>query len=363
MPTGLADKTPVRVIIVDDSPTIRRWLRYLFASDPRLQVVGEAGGAREARDLLRTVPVDVMTLDVDMPGMTGIEFLGRLMAHKPMPVVMVSALTQKGSHAAIQAFSLGAVDCIQKPKNQNTAEMNQDIRNRVWQAAQAQVFARRMPSRAGVAFDRTRGPTAERWHGDVILLGASTGGVAALESVLEEIDDLPAPIVMAQHMPEHFLRSFCNRLNEQFHRNFIMADESGGEPVELTSNTCVIALGKDVSTRVQKTREGRLLCTMGPPSEEALYRPNVNDLFCSAARAELRGAAALLTGMGADGAQGLHALRAKGFETYAQNEESCVVYGMPKAAVALDAARHVLSPRQIGKAMKHAVTSCATVGG
>ncbi len=336
---------PVRVGIVDDSRSIRRWLRFVLETDPRMEVVGEAGNGLEARDMLRATKVDVVTLDVDMPGMTGLEFLAQLMAHKPMPVVMLSALTDKGSQEAVEALSLGAVDCIEKPRSALNDEVSQEICDRVWMASQIRVDGKR---RTTVQTLRSTSRVKETpWHGGIILLGASTGGVTALEEVLSEIDNLPWPVVIAQHMPENFLRSFSRRLNEQFTRNFYVAEDGH----VLQSGQAVIALGKSVSTRLEPDGRGGIVCRLGPPSERAVYRPCVDDLFHSAADNRFNGVAALLTGMGADGASGLNALCKGDFKTYAQDEASSVVFGMPKAAIELGAANHVLPHNEIGKHM------------
>jgi len=339
--TGL--KCPVRVAIVDDSRSIRRWLTCILSADDRLEVVGEAGSAHEARLLLRKTPVDVITLDVDMPDMTGLELLSRIMELKPMPVVMLSALTERGSQEAIEALSLGAVDCLEKPKAANIAGATQFICNRVFDAAQVTVQGRR---RAAVNGDLAQKTSVETpWHGDVIMIGASTGGVTAVEAILEALDGTPWPVVIAQHMPENFLRSFQRRLNERLSRHVYMAQDGQ----VLKSGQAIVALGKTQSTRLVKNADGSVTVRLGAPSEDAVYRPNVNDLFVSAALNGVGGAAALLTGMGQDGATGLKRLQETGVYTLAESEESCVVFGMPKAAIELGAADDVLTHDDIGK--------------
>lgn len=334
---------PVKVAVVDDSRSIRLWLRHVLDADPRLQVVGEAGSGPEARRLLRTIPVDVMTLDVDMPGMSGIDFLARLMAHRPMPVVMVSAHTEAGSEAAIQAFSLGAVDCIEKPRSALQPNIAELICDSVYDASQVNVQFRPPPSALREPSMAPFGTGA--WKNDIILLGASTGGVTALESLIAEIDSCPEPVVIAQHMPENFLKSFCRRLNEQYKRRFTLAKDG----LVLQEGQGVLALGKEVSTHLMAHSGGGLQCSFKPPSAKAIYRPSIDDLFTSVSRLNIKGYAAVLTGMGTDGAEGLLALLDAGFATYAQNEHSCVVYGMPKAAAALGAAQTILEPQDIGR--------------
>ncbi|WP_168797705.1 chemotaxis-specific protein-glutamate methyltransferase CheB [Aliishimia ponticola] len=334
---------PTRVMIVDDSRSIRRWLRFVLEQDERLEVVGEASCASEARRMLDHLQVDVMTLDVNMPGMSGLEFLSRLMIHHPLPVVMVSALTEAGSREAIEALSLGAVDCIEKPRSAFAPNVAVQICERVLQAAHTRV----QPGAAGrrIARKELVPPPEAQWRGDVILIGASTGGVTALERVLREVDEIACPIVLAQHMPENFLRSFTRRLNENYRRRFTLAQDG----MALEPGQAVIAIGKDVSTRLIRRTDGTITCALAAPSAEVLYRPSVDDLFLSAADAGLSGAAAVMTGMGDDGARGLLALRKAGFFTMTQNESTSVVYGMPRAAYELGAADLALSPDEIGQ--------------
>lgn len=341
------DDQPIRVAVVDDSRSIRSWLKHVLNSDPRLQVVGEAASASEARALLRHCAVDVMTLDVEMPGLSGIEFLARLMVHKPMPVVMISSHTEAGGEAAIKALSLGAVDCVEKPHAAVQEWFGEDVCNRVFHAAHAEVHARRaVPAGAEGSIPLSR-PEGVAWCGDVILLGASTGGVSVLEELMMELDGCPAPVVIVQHMPELFLKSFRQRLAGQLSRSFLLAREG----LILGPGQGVLAMGKTVSTRLQRGRDGSLCCRLGPPSETAMYRPNVDDLFHSAAQSGCSGAAALLTGLGRDGAEGLRALRAAGFATFAQDERSSAVFGMPRAAVAIGAVQHSGTPSEIGRAI------------
>lgn len=340
----------VRVAIVDDSRSIRSWLRHILDGDPRMVVVGEAASATEARALVRRTPVDVMTLDVDMPEVTGIEFLARLMVHHPMPVVMVSALTEAGSEAAINAFALGAVDCIEKPRSALQPNIEEEIRTRVFDASQV-VIQDHVPHADNIR-PRMNSHSSENWYGDIVLLGASTGGVTALESLLNEIDGCPNPVIIAQHMPENFLKSFAQRLSERYTRRFKLATDG----MKVEAGVGILVVGKMVSTRLIRRKDGSIDCVFGPPGEGTIYRPNIDDLFHSAAQAQLKGQAALLTGMGSDGAEGLLALRQSGFKTFAQNQESCVVYGMPKAAAEIGAAQAVMAPQDIGRSMAKWVT-------
>ncbi len=332
-----------RVAIVDDSRSIRAWLRHVMEADPRLKVVGEAGSGVEARALLRHTKADVMTLDVDMPGISGIDFLARLMAHRPMPVVMISSYTEDGGEAAVKALSLGAVDCIEKPRFTLNEDVADKICDRVFQASQVTVHSRTALDPQGAIPPAKTGQTS--WTGDVFLIGASTGGVTALETLLAEVDGQSAPVIIAQHMPENFLQSFCKRLNENMSRRFLLAKDG----VPLKRGQGILALGKHVSTRLEVSDGGEIVCRLGPPSETAVYRPCIDDLFRSAARARLTGAAVLLTGMGQDGAKGLLALKDLNWRTFAQDEASSVVFGMPKSAIDLGAVDEVAEPGAIGR--------------
>ena len=342
MTSSPADIQAVRVAIVDDSRSVRKWLGNVLRTDKRLAVVAEASNADEARQILRTTKIDVMTLDIEMPGMSGLEFLSRLMIRRPMPVVMISALAEHGSREVVEALSLGAVDCIEKPRTTLPPSVAQDICDRVWLASRTRVqTGRRSTAEITGMIAQPAGPA---WTGDVILLGSSTGGVSALETLLGELEGVLWPVVIAQHMPEKFLRSFCRRLNEQFSRQFVMAENG----LQLRSNHAIMAIGREVSTCLERSGSGSITCRLTEPSARAVYRPSVNDLFHSAARAGLSGAAAILTGMGDDGADGLLALRSQGFVTLAQTENSCAVFGMPKAAQARGAVEYMLDPAEIG---------------
>ena len=356
MPKEMAKDDPVSVAIVDDSRSVRRWLRAVLNADDRLEVVAEAGSGLEARDLLLKTKVDVMTLDINMPGMTGIEFLEKLMIHRPMPVVMLSALTEEGSREAVEALSLGAVDCIEKPRAAVEGELLKEMRDRIWQAAQSHVSPQQH-RQIHKTSRRTR-PEPVPWNGPVILLGASTGGVAALESVLVELEGNPAPVIIAQHMPENFLRSFGRRLNELFSRRCKMADEG----MLLQENHAILCTGRTFSTRLARKSNGDPYCTFGLPSESAKYHPNIDDMLLSAAGIGMCGCAAVLTGMGTDGANGLLACRQAGFETWAQDEQTSVVYGMPKAAAELSAADQIAAPSEIGASINRTIMQLLNTG-
>ncbi|WP_299405035.1 chemotaxis-specific protein-glutamate methyltransferase CheB [uncultured Roseobacter sp.] len=348
-----------QVLIVDDSRVMRAWLRAVLSADPRLEIAGEACDAIAARDFLKAQPVDVLTLDIEMPGMSGLEFLARLMRARPMPVVMMSSLTAAGSDAAIQALSRGAIDCMVKPSKSFGEELTQDICERVYHAActrpsqlqmriQSNALAAAQPNHAAHPAPRVTaaGPCAE---GSIILLGASTGGVAALETVLPMLDPEGPPVVVVQHMPGNFLRSFSERLNRQMQQTVRLASEHKA----LERGEIVLAPGNQQHTELYR-RAGHWYCHFIANDPPALHCPAVDKLFSSAVNDAKRVTAGLLTGLGRDGAEGLLKLAQAGASTFGQNEASCVVYGMPRAAKSIGAVQSELPLDQIGTAIREA---------
>lgn len=341
-----------RVLIVDDSRVIRAWLRTVLASDRRLTIVGEACNAVEARDFLQANQADVLTLDIEMPGMSGLEFLTRLMRARPMPVVMLSSLTSKGSDSAIQALSRGAIDCILKPTDGYDQNLSRDICERVYQAACTR------PTRvAGQHAQTTPAHTAAArpapalgqpcLRGALILIGASTGGVSALEAVLPQLDPDGAPVVIVQHMPGNFLESFSQRLEKQLPQNVKLAQEG----VPLRRGDVVLAPGIGQHTQVVRRTDG-WQCRFVANEPAALHCPSVDHLFLSAVSEAKYVSAAILTGLGRDGAEGLLKLAQAGAVTFGQDEETSVVYGMPRAAFGLGAVQHQLPIHKIGDALR-----------
>lgn len=340
------------VLIVDDSRAIRGWLRSVLASDPRLEIIGEACNAVEARDFLRAQPVDVLTLDIEMPGMSGLEFLARLMRARPMPVVMLSSLTSAGSDAAVQALSQGAIDCILKPTNGFDQNLSRDICDRVYEAACTKpVHMLKAPSTIASPAQRSAqhspgyGQPCRR--GSLILIGASTGGVSALETVLHGLDPVGPPVVIVQHMPDNFLESFANRLQRYLPQNVRLAEQ--GRP--LCRGDVVLAPARGKHTRVNRKARG-WFCEFSDVDTEALHCPSIDELFLSAVSEAQHITAAILTGLGKDGAQGLLALAKNGARTIGQDEETCVVYGMPRAAYKIGAVQQQLAIGKIGPSIR-----------
>lgn len=333
----------IRVLVVDDSPTMRKLVARVLAADAEIEVAGSAASAREARDLIKQLNPDVMTLDVEMPEMDGLSFLERVMRLRPMPVVMVSTLTAQGTETAISALALGAVDCVVKP----TAAHPQSLEELPAKVKVAARVKRRLPVEVESA-PAPRG-SYQPDAGRVIAIGSSTGGVEALIAVLTRFPANCAPTVVTQHMPPVFTRNLAQRLDRMCAPQVLEATH--GAPLKV--GTVYVAPGGDMHLEV--TAQSCHLKAGGPVNGHC---PSVDRLFLSVARSlGPRAVGALLTGMGRDGAQGLLAMRQAGARTYAQDEASSVVYGMPRAAMELGAAEHQHSLSRIGPALVEATAA------
>lgn len=314
-----------RVVIVDDSPTMRAMIGKVLRDDGRFDVVGEAGDPYEAREVIKRTDPDVITLDVEMPRMDGISFLEKIMRLRPMPVVMFSSETHKGSRAAVEALSLGAVDALGKP-TLAAPEALAALAERVFVAAGASVGTPPAPRRAAPATDAA----PHVWNGRVVLIGASTGGVDALERVLGGLPVGGPPVLITQHMPESFLASFAERLQGQVAPEVALARP--GAPVG--PGRIYLAPGGETHL-VLEGAPGRFRCGLEAGEKVSGHRPSVDVLFRSALCHAGHVVAVILTGMGRDGAEGMAALRAAGARTIGQDAATCVVYGMPRVAAEL----------------------------
>ncbi len=337
-----------KVLIVDDSALMRALLKDIIAVDPGLEVVGAARDAYDAREQIKALNPDVITLDVEMPGMDGIEFLSRLMRLRPMPVVMVSSLTAEGSEATLRALELGAVDFVQKPAGGPgaVAAIGASLREKLRVAAGARL---RPKASAATAAPRAKlaGGASSRRIEHLIAIGASTGGTEAIREVLVALPADAPPVLLVQHMPDTFTPSFARRLDgcSALHVNEATEDQ------RLEVGHAYLAPGH---SHLLVERVGDAYFTRLSRAEPVnRHRPSVDVLFRSLVEvAKVPVTAALLSGMGRDGAQGLLALRAVGAHTLAQDQETCVVYGMPRAAVELDAVDEVLPLERIATAIE-----------
>jgi two-component system, chemotaxis family, protein-glutamate methylesterase/glutaminase len=352
-------KNKIKVLIVDDSAVVRQTLSQLFESDAGIEVIGTASDPYMAANKIRQVIPDVITLDVEMPRMDGLTFLRKLMAQHPIPVVIISSLTASGTESAMKALEYGAVDILTKPQLTDTRQFLMDSRIMLCDVIKAAAHARlkRLPTAAIAArpvptvqpklsADAILRPMASRSMLEttekVVAVGASTGGTEALRVFLE-LMPLDAPgIVIVQHMPEQFTRSFANRLNE-ICRITVKEAETGDT---IIPGRALIAPGNQHMLVKRSGARYYVELQAGPLVNR--HRPSVDVLFRSAAcYAGKNGVGVLMTGMGDDGARGLLEMKEAGARTIAQNEQSCVVFGMPKEAIRLNAVDKVLPLEQI----------------
>jgi two-component system, chemotaxis family, protein-glutamate methylesterase/glutaminase len=317
---------PIRVLIVDDSALIRQLLSAMLSSDPDIEVVGTASDPIIARDRIKALNPDVITLDVEMPNMDGVTFLRKIMALRPMPVIMISTLTQAGADITLEALEIGAVDFIAKPTTNIANSMPAvaaELQAKVKIAAQTRVGVRRL-ALAARAPQRAR---PERSQEKIVVIGASTGGVEALKEVLIHMPAECPPILITQHMPPRFTTSFAKRLNREC--SIAVSEATHNEVIE--PNHAYIAPG---SHHLELARgAGHFRCSLSDGATVSGHRPSVDVLFRSAARvAGGITVGAILTGMGKDGAEGMLELRQAGAITLGQDEASSLIYGMPRAA-------------------------------
>ena len=324
---------------------MRQLVTRALQADGDIEVAGTAASALEARELIKQLNPDVMTLDVEMPEMDGLSFLERVMRLRPMPVVMVSTLTAQGTETAISALALGAVDCVVKPSVANPMSFD-ELPAKVKIAARVK---RRSPS---VEAEPAPGFRGTFHPGDrIVAIGSSTGGVEALIAVLTRFPPNCAPTLITQHMPPVFTRNLAQRLDRMCAPQVLEATH--GAP--LKPGTVYVAPGGD---RHLEVSGGGQTCILKPGGPVNGHCPSVDRLFASVARnVGARAVGALLTGMGRDGAQGLLDMRRAGARTFAQDEASSVVYGMPRAAAELGAAEHQYSLARIGPAVVEATAA------
>lgn len=325
----------IRVLVVDDSAVVRKLLTQELSKYPDVQVVGTAADPYFARDRIAELQPDVLTLDVEMPRMDGLSFLAKLMKHHPMPVVVVSSLTPEDSENAMRALELGAVEVVPKPGSQfSIPDVGRDLIRAIRSAAVARVSARPASRDTGP----TRAPAGLSTTHKVLAIGASTGGTRAVADVLEQLPPDTPGTVIVQHMPGGFTRTFAERL----HRTSAMEVREAQDGDIIVPGLALVAPG-GLHLLVQRSG-ARYVARVkhGPPVHH--QRPAVDVLFGSVARsAGANAVGVILTGMGADGADGLLEMRNSGARTIAQDEASSVVFGMPKAAIEVGAAEKVAS--------------------
>jgi two-component system chemotaxis response regulator CheB len=329
----------IKVLVIDDSAVMRSFLGQVVAAQPDMELAGVVSDPVFAIDRIRRSSPDVITLDVEMPRMNGLDFLRTLMATRPLPVVMISSLTSEGADATVRALELGAIDFFAKPASLDEFKsVGPEIAEKIRGAAQARVFRRLRgtePLRSHPAL--ARGPVAAGDPGAIIGIGASTGGVEALRQILSDLPGDMPPILIALHMLPGFTGAFARRLDAVCEMRVLEAEDGA----EVLPGTAYVAPGGKHLLLAQSGGRYVVRLTQDPPLNR--HRPSVDVLFQSIARtAGDRAIGALLTGMGADGAEAMLELRASGARTLAQDEASSVVFGMPRQAIALGAAQEVL---------------------
>lgn len=317
--------TPVRVLIVDDSAVMRQFLSALLSADPEIEVVGTAPDPHVARERIKALNPDVVTLDVEMPRMDGLTFLRKIMTLRPTPVVMVSTLTQAGAETTLEALEIGAVDFVGKPTgdlNLIKDDLARELQTKVKGAARTRIATRRP------VLTQSRSRPERAVGGDkIIAIGASTGGVEALKIVLMGLPASCPPVLITQHMPPRFTTAFAERLNRECPMKVSEArHDEVVEPghVYIAPGSHHLHLGR---------RNGRYVCLLSEGPNVSGHRPSVDVLFKSFSEvAGKKAVAAILTGMGKDGAEGMLEMRRAGAITLGQDEESSLIYGMPRAA-------------------------------
>jgi len=344
---------PIQVLIVDDSSVVRQTLGDILASDPHIKVIGTAGDPYQAVEFMRTQKPDVMILDIEMPRMDGLTFLQKIMEQHPIPVIICSSIATAGAATTLKALELGAVDVIAKPKL-GTQEFLIESSITLCDAvkAAARIHPHRLIPKAPqkLSADAVLAKAASRPSFEttqkIVVVGASTGGVEALVEFLTHMPMNAPGIVVVQHMPENFTRSFAERLD-----SLCRISVKEAEPNDVVSPGCALIAPGGKHTLVKRTgaryyveiRDGPLV---------SRHRPSVDVLFRSAARYVGHNATAvIMTGMGDDGAQGMKELHETGAHTLAQDEATCVVFGMPKEAIALGGVDEILPLNQLAAAV------------
>ena len=331
----------IKVLVVDDSAVVRKVLSTELSKADDITVVGTAMDPFIARDKIIQLKPDVITLDLEMPRMDGLTFLAKLMKHQPMPVIVVSSLTPKGSETALRALQLGAVEVVGKPGSAySVAELSETLIEKIRVASTARVV-KSNPTRTQAQAKAHIDPAFKTTH-QIIAIGASTGGTRALESLLTAMPANTPGTVIVQHMPEHFTASFAERLNGICQME--VREARNNDTVQ--PGLALIAPGNQHMVFRRSGARYHVQLKGGPPVEH--QRPAVDVLFHSVAQQAAHNAVGvILTGMGADGAAGMLAMHEAGARTIAQDEESCVVFGMPKEAIKLGGVDHIMPLNKI----------------
>jgi len=336
----------IKVLIVDDSAVVRKILSTGLSKDPNIEVVGAAPDPFVARDKIVALKPDVVTLDVEMPRMDGISFLQRLMAYYPLPVIMVSSLTQAGCETTLKALEVGAVDFVAKPTLDVSNSLNEVIdvlAEKIKESAKIKIQKKLVKK---TEIKRVQTQALIKTTHKIVAIGASTGGTEALKEVLTQMPPNSPGILIVQHMPKLFTKAFADRLNSLC--SIRISEAKDGESI--VPGIALIAPG---DYHMELRRSGAryyVTTTQEPPVRR--HRPSVEVLFESVAKyAGANAIGVIMTGMGDDGAHGLLKMKEAGANTIAQDEESCVVFGMPKEAIKLGAAEKIVPLDKIPSAI------------
>lgn len=343
----------IRVVIVEDSPTMRAILMNRLGKEQDIEVVAAAANAAEGRQMIRELDPDVVTLDIEMPGMNGLDFLAKIMELRPTPVIIVSGSTQQGNEMSARALALGAVDCYAKSGGGTGLDDAGKLAGMIREAAKVQFAPRRAPVAPPATIARVaheaRGTLADRPA--LIAIGSSTGGVEALQTVLSGFPANCPPTLIVQHINARFAPAVARTLDQSCPPKIMLAEPD----MPLRDGHVYLAPGDDRHLSIGGT--GTFHCKLRAGDAVSGHRPSVDVLFASVAEVVgPRAVGILLTGMGADGAQGLLAMAQQGARTIAQDEATCTVFGMPRAAISLGAAR-IVAP--LGAIARHAFSKAA----
>lgn len=360
----------IKVVIVDDSAFMRKAIGNLLSKDPEIEVIGTAGNGLEALEIIKRLDPDVVTMDIEMPKMDGITALGHIMEETPRPVIMISSLTTEGAEVTLRAMEIGAVDFIAKPSSTVSLgmfDLETELQQKVKAVASRRKFMRprlRVPSKgvcaspsaavqastsvcAPSAAPVVTRPSGQRQTRDIVAIGVSTGGPPAVQKVLSALPkDFPAPILIAQHMPAAFTGPFAARLNNLC--QIEVKEAENGE--KLRDGMAYVCPGGRHMTIEARLSHRTIIISDEPKS--ALYKPSATELMRSVGeKTGTRALGVILTGMGSDGMEGVKVLKARGGRALAQNEASCVVYGMPKAIVDAGLADEILDINDVAGAI------------
>jgi two-component system chemotaxis response regulator CheB len=345
----------IKVLVVDDSALIRKVLAHIIDQEPDMTCVGAAPDPLVAREMIKSLNPDVITLDIEMPKMDGLDFLERLMRLRPMPVVMVSSLTERGSEATLRALELGAVDFVSKPKLDIASTLETygaEITTKLRVAASARVRPAAVSKSHSAAVVLPAMPSRAASTERLIIVGASTGGTEAIKELLSGLPADAPGVLIAQHMPAGFTKSFAERLNS--YCRLTVKEAEHGERV--LPGHVFIAPGH--SHLLVKRNGANYVTELSEAPPVNRHRPSVDVLFRAAANYVGKNAVGvILTGMGKDGAAGMLEMKRAGAVTYAQDEETCVVFGMPKEAIALGGVDHVVALSELAGAVIAALGS------